>query len=81
MVNGRYIDLVKDPWLNRANGHNPTPIKEGLEGLKVNCLLDDNNSWMERKIREFFNQGDANDILNIPLGNPSSKDEIVWHPD
>lgn len=59
----------------------PILTPETLKGRKVKTLLDDNNRWMESKIMESFIQTDATDILNIPLGGPNVKDEIIWSHD
>lgn len=48
---------------------------------RVNVLLDENNSWREDLLHNTFLPQDVEDILNIPTGEKSSKDEIIWHLD
>lgn len=79
--NGRYIDIEKDPWLNRNGIRSPSLIKEVLKGCKVNRLIDERNMWLDDLVRESFNCIDAKDILNTLLGDPNSKDEIISAPD
>lgn len=75
--NDKYIDIEKDPWISKRNAKAHSLIKEDLKGCKVKCLIDNDNKWIDSKVREHFNQEDAEDILNIPLGGPSTKDEII----
>lgn len=77
----KYIEIDKDPWINRGQAMIPRLTGDDLKGSKVNSLIDDNNNWTEEKVRAHFNREDANYILNTPLGDPSPKDEIIWSLD
>lgn len=79
--NGKYISISKGPWINNDESSIPISIKDNLKGLKVSCIIDERNRWMEDKIKENFSQHEAEDILRMPLASEESKDEIIWKYD
>lgn len=79
--NGSYIVIDKDPWINREKSKTPSLTTDDLKGRSVSCLIDDRHRWNKGLIKEHFSWEDAIEILNIPLGVKSTKDEIVWSPD
>lgn len=79
--NGNLITIDKDPWINRKGNPRPIHTKDQLKGQRVNRLLDENNCWKKDIVFKTFDLQDAEDILNIPIGDKNSRDEIIWHPD
>lgn len=79
--NGNLITIDKDPWINRKGNPRPIPVMDHLKGIRVNQLLDENNKWRKEIIMGSFDPQDVEDILAIPLGGKSVKDEIIWNFD
>lgn len=79
--NGHYIEINKDPWLNRDCSKTPTLTNDSLKGRKVKSLIDESHRCSEDMVRANFHSHDANVILNIPLGDENARDEIIWSPD
>ncbi|CAN1164805.1 hypothetical protein LINPERHAP2_LOCUS25784 [Linum perenne] len=54
-------------------------VRKMLPGLKVRDLLIPGWYWVRDLVRGLFEQGDAEEILNIPLGIGGDLDKLIWH--
>ena len=44
-------------------------------------LISQENNWDQRKVRQWFMDEDAAEILRIPLSRRPRMDEVIWHFD
>lgn len=79
--NENLITIDKDPWINRTVSLSPLVTVDFLNGQRVNRLLDENNNWKKELLIQSFSPQDVEDIMNIPTGEKSSRDEIIWRYD
>lgn len=75
--NGKCINIDRDSWIDKEGNRISINISDNLKGMKVKCIIDDMNNWLEDKINENFNQSEAKEILNMSLASTESKDEII----
>ncbi|XP_060969051.1 uncharacterized protein LOC133036541 [Cannabis sativa] len=76
--NGRSTSIWFDPWVPASN-RTPTPLKDVSFGVSwVNQFLLPNNQWNVGMVREWFNQVDVNEILNIDMSDEGGDDSWVW---
>lgn len=79
--NGKYIKIGEDSWLGEVNGFKPVLVRKEMSEAYVSTLIDEIGNWKENFIKESFIPSDVEAISNIPLGNLSSKDEIICGPE
>lgn len=77
--NGRHIYIDHDPWIPRQGSRTPVVVLAAMKGRRVCELILDNGDWNEPLIKNLFIPSDAGDILSIPLGLPSERDQIIWN--
>ena len=73
--NGQTIGINTHRWLPRA----PTFNNGADKSLKVAGLIDANtNQWDPAKVHAIFDSGTRDDILQLKLGNMTSRDRLIW---
>lgn len=77
----KYNSNRQRPFDQKRGEPSPTVISIQAKDKRANCLLDENNNWKEEIIRQWSSSQDVEDIINMPTGEKSSKDEIIWHYD
>uniref|UniRef100_A0A803NT74 Reverse transcriptase domain-containing protein n=1 Tax=Cannabis sativa TaxID=3483 RepID=A0A803NT74_CANSA len=75
---GRSTSIWFDPWVPTGNSQ-PEPIRDATQGANlVEYFLNENHSWNERRVRQWFHHDDARHILNIGLPNAHQGDSWRW---
>lgn len=71
--NGDHICIDEEPWLGSQGNRYPCVVAEEPRGRRVSSLIKSNGQWDEDLIKRSFCPMDADDILDIPIGNPLQK--------
>lgn len=78
--NGATVSIWKDKWLPVSNGNRViTPPRVLDPNSMVMELIDhQEHRWSPDLIRQIFDYSQAEEILNIPLGDTNQRDYLVW---
>jgi hypothetical protein len=77
---GKNINVWRDAWLrDNNNSHVTTPLICGRENMCVHDLIEEGGrEWRREAILEYFNEKDAQNMLNIPLFGYMKEDAPSW---
>ncbi|PNX71213.1 ribonuclease H [Trifolium pratense] len=78
--NGESVNIWKDSWLPKQNGFKVWSTQQGYTryNLVKDLINPATNQWNQNLIHQIFLPFEANQILQLPLVEPNSKDELVW---
>ncbi|XP_050231744.1 uncharacterized protein LOC126680640 [Mercurialis annua] len=77
--NGEKTLIWSSPWVNGSSGIITTPMPSNLCDAKVNSLMEIGGStWDVGLVKDVFNEGDAENILSIPLSSRNIPDGWRW---
>ncbi|KAH9751892.1 putative reverse transcriptase/RNA-dependent DNA polymerase [Citrus sinensis] len=79
--NGEKIQICRDNWIPRPETFKPISIQNMAADASVADLISQENNWDQRKVRQWFMDEDAAEILRIPLPRRPRMDEVIWHFD
>lgn len=79
--NREKIHIYKDNWIPRPETFKPLCIQNLPAEATISELINIKNQWGQGKVKQWFIEDDANDILRILLPRRPGMDEIIWHFD
>uniref|UniRef100_A0A803NSM4 Reverse transcriptase domain-containing protein n=1 Tax=Cannabis sativa TaxID=3483 RepID=A0A803NSM4_CANSA len=75
---GRTTSIWFDAWVPNGD-HLPQPLLDATQGANlVNYFINENMTWNEERLRKWFSESDARNILNIGLPHQSKLDSWRW---
>lgn len=74
------MQIFKDTWVVTKQGYKMEWPSDGGQtpDLRVQELIGQNQEWDENVVRRSFNDMDPSFILNMPLMDAPSKDQMIW---
>lgn len=75
------VEAGVDPWIPKEGSCKPLFSPPHAQQLTVAHLINPPGVWNEPLVRSLFLEDDVTTILNIPLGNISRMDEVIWQVD
>lgn len=75
------IQICRDNWIPRPETFKPISIRNVAADASVADLISQENKWDQRKVRQWFMDEDAAEILRISLPRRPRMDEVIWHFD
>jgi hypothetical protein len=77
---GASITVCEDNWIPRNGAQRPLGRREEGGPSKVqDLIIPEGGAWDEEKVRQYFFDIDANDILRTPVGRPGCADYRAWN--
>ncbi|TYK08890.1 retrotransposon protein, putative, unclassified [Cucumis melo var. makuwa] len=77
----KHIIVDDDKWIPQEGLGGLVLVYEDLKKMRVLNLIDFDGNWDEELIISYFIKFAYVSIINIPLENPKSKDDIFWGSD
>ncbi|KAM2620934.1 hypothetical protein TB2_025760 [Malus domestica] len=81
-MNGKEVRVWVDRWLPSIPSGRPSPLGtvQVSRNLRVNSLIcNESGDWEVDFLKPFVVEEEIKAILEIPLGDPTLKDRLVWH--
>ncbi|KAK2642401.1 hypothetical protein Ddye_024164 [Dipteronia dyeriana] len=79
IINGSSIRIYKDNWILRASTFKILSSLTLGELATVDCLLSPSGGWDFDVLNQNFMQNDVDAILQIPIGDGTTHNSIMWH--
>ncbi|XP_042942883.1 uncharacterized protein LOC122277065 [Carya illinoinensis] len=78
---GDKIHIWTDKWLAKTKPTKVTSPVRVLDGLATVAELIDptTRSWKTELVKEIFEEGEAEVILQTPVSSMNSRDRLIWH--
>ncbi|CAN6571026.1 unnamed protein product [Malus baccata var. baccata] len=81
IMNGKEVRVWVDKWLPSIPSGRPSPLGmvQVSRNLRVNSLIcNESGDWEVDFLKPFVVEDEIKAILEIPLGDPTLKDRLVW---